>query len=72
MKNDGETTHFWYWIDYDGQSVIKNLAGVAGWVRGSLLFPCGNMVTNSSTVERPGASGNSITGLTFAGGEWPA
>ena len=55
MKNDGETTHIWYWIDYDGQSVIKNLAGAAGLVRGSLLFPCGNIVTNSSTMERPGA-----------------
>ena len=29
-------------------SVIKNLAGAAGLVRGSLLFPCGNIVTNSS------------------------
>ena len=55
MKNDGETTHIWYRIDYDGQSVIKNLAGAAGLVRGSLLFPCGNIVTNSSTMERPGA-----------------
>ena len=54
MKNDGETTHIWYWIDYDGQSVIKNLAGAAGLVRGSLLFPCGNIVTNQAQW-RPGA-----------------